>query len=98
MLDEYGIPWLPLSLVLIVKEAPLWIPSFGHPPSFLRRTTYIVTDNSSHPAGHGAMIMPLCFLRIAKRRGKDCIFNWPADGAETPPNNLGYMSLGQTGR
>ncbi|CAK9069102.1 unnamed protein product [Durusdinium trenchii] len=23
----------------------------------------------------------------------DCIFNWPADGAETPPNNLGYMRV-----
>lgn len=24
----------------------------------------------------------------------DCTFNWPADGNETPPNNLGYMQLG----
>ena len=24
----------------------------------------------------------------------DCIFNWPTEGNETPPNNLGYMPLG----
>lgn len=24
----------------------------------------------------------------------DCAFNWPADGNEAPPNNLGYMCLG----